>query len=533
MNTEQTEKSLGKLAFQTYWGDTAENDAWDQAPESTRSNWTQAASAIATEVLKRLPGEWVLVTEGNILPADEWATIKNGDLVWSLVPLPSTGFGVSGKIAVRRRIVPEQQTQLGSPKDLRMAQGESPPAVTDARPRCNSCHCYMTPGKAIPEAVVDMGEGQYSVGAYVGNAPLVDVWKCPECGHSFKDDWSPAPRAEWKPRFAVGDRVRGLHVYGEGTVTEVRPTREYVCRCDTGSLTTIHEDRLLPAPWKLPEPPENTRPLEKDEEVQGGDFWFDPEDPDWKSWIQLVKSGELKKTQNEGCLYRRPLPAPSTAQTEEDGFWKDKATYLSGARDKLIQERDAALARCETLRELADRSAAEQGQSVFLLSEAQKKRDEALALASEAEKEKRIESGILEDKLRLERIHHEALEAELATARASVPVWVPCQSRMPTEADADDKFNVLWRRQSTGECISRHWRISFEAADLGQWTHWQKLSPLPPLPVETEEGEEAFEKFWRSPQNGCPKTMLDVSKEAGRYIWQAALRSKKPPLGSP
>jgi hypothetical protein len=50
----------------------------------------------------------------------------------------------------------------------------------------------MTPSKAIPEAVVSLGEGQHSVGAHQNNAPLVDVWKCPECGHSFQPPATPA-----------------------------------------------------------------------------------------------------------------------------------------------------------------------------------------------------------------------------------------------------------------------------------------------------------------------------------------------------
>lgn len=73
----------------------------------------------------------------------------------------------------------------------------SPPQHGEATPVCRVCArlsrvVKMVRGKAIPEAVVNMGDGQHSIGTHVKNAPLVDVWKCPDCGHSFTAD-TPAP----------------------------------------------------------------------------------------------------------------------------------------------------------------------------------------------------------------------------------------------------------------------------------------------------------------------------------------------------
>ena len=53
------------------------------------------------------------------------------------------------------------------------------------RPECRECGTLMDYGQAIPPAVVVMDHGQQTEGAWDGVAPLVAVWKCPSCGHSF------------------------------------------------------------------------------------------------------------------------------------------------------------------------------------------------------------------------------------------------------------------------------------------------------------------------------------------------------------
>lgn len=52
-------------------------------------------------------------------------------------------------------------------------------------PACRVCGSLMQSGFAIPPAEVPMGHGQITEGTWDGVAPLVDVWKCVGCGHSF------------------------------------------------------------------------------------------------------------------------------------------------------------------------------------------------------------------------------------------------------------------------------------------------------------------------------------------------------------
>jgi len=52
-------------------------------------------------------------------------------------------------------------------------------------PDCRRCGTPMNFGQAIPTAIVDMGDGQFTEGRWVGEPPILAVWKCPKCGHSF------------------------------------------------------------------------------------------------------------------------------------------------------------------------------------------------------------------------------------------------------------------------------------------------------------------------------------------------------------
>jgi hypothetical protein len=54
-------------------------------------------------------------------------------------------------------------------------------------PMCVKCGRGMVPGQAVPPAMVEQEDspGQMMQGVHVGVAPLVEVWKCPGCGHSF------------------------------------------------------------------------------------------------------------------------------------------------------------------------------------------------------------------------------------------------------------------------------------------------------------------------------------------------------------
>jgi hypothetical protein len=419
MNTEQTTKPLGKICEENYWS-------------SERPSFERAAQAVATEVLNRLPGEWILLHEEEIIEiGDEKYSVG----MWAPVSVNVLGKMVGGRI-VRRRLspVPSQQSQLGSSKE------------PESCPACNSLVGWLfaqNPDKTLNKARSE----------------------CHSCGYTMDHVTpSPAPRAEWKHGMA-------------GNQVQIKSS-------------------VQPAPWKLPEPPPSVEALLESEK-------------------QLIKGFRVCR-----------------------------------------EERDAALARCETLRELADRSAAEQGQSVFLLSEAQKKRDEALALASEAEKQLadiqrefgRIQGtsakSVVDRFLDLMRKLNEkdlpagfeswesflkyidgikaravAAESELATARASVPVWVPCNRVMPTEKDANAHGRVLF-----GSLDSIAWSAPWN--EVKNATHWMAL---PPLPVETEKGD-GFEEWWKEMSEGN-FWLNEIHKTASRKAWQAALRSKKPSLG--
>ncbi len=368
-------------------------------------------------------------------PAEVWwwchnnnASLQHGELnettTFSIcllgdIPGPNTFHADTPKLVMEKAKARLEQLAKGEPsphEERAQLLGASPPAVTDDRPRCNSCHCYMTPSKAIPEAVVNMGEGQYSGGSHVGHAPLVDVWKCPECGHSFWAAAPPAPRAEWKPRFKVGEEVRIKVTGHKATITTARhESRSYLL---DRSGFPWREDELEPAPWKLPEPP---------------------------------------------SVPRQAL---------------DHAQRLTMAE----QERDAALAQ-----------------------------------ASEAEK--RMEAAELS--LTIANGRFLGAEDEIRSLRASVPLWVPIESRKPTRQDADEECQVLaisMKSQHPGRTIGN---IHFKNVVLGSGkTHWCKIS-VPPLPVETEEGDGFH--AWAEQNGFLHQGNVTV---AARCAWQAALRSK-------
>ena len=58
---------------------------------------------------------------------------------------------------------------------------------TESPPACRLCgtFMYLAPANAIPPAIIADGAERLQ-GAHVGHAPLVTVWKCPACGHSFQ-----------------------------------------------------------------------------------------------------------------------------------------------------------------------------------------------------------------------------------------------------------------------------------------------------------------------------------------------------------
>jgi hypothetical protein len=515
MNTEQT-KTLGQLAYEN---DSTSSDAkntyqWGDEHPLCHARYERMAQAVATEVLNRLPGEWVLLHEEEIIEiGDEKYSVG----MWAPVSVNVLGKMVGGRI-VRRRLspVPSQQPQLGSPKE------------PESCPACNSLVGWLfaqNPDKTLNKARSE----------------------CHSCGYTMDHVTPPpAPRAEWKPKFKVGDRVR---VEGFQTTFTV----EYLPHDSKDAYRMVggynaKEGELTAAPWKLPEPPEGRqwhrldwtqemlpegwRPLLLGEYgvINIDEFASYPNGV----WLSVQATGPSVPGQLH-TRTTRPLHAPSIPQPEEipyeetDLFHARKALLDEGMRaNTLKQERDAALARVK---------AAEDGQETWRKSSNtfQDRAIAAEARASEAEKraDERI-AGYRDtaiEALEKARSH----ELELTTLRASVPVWVPCNRVMPTEKDATQTPAgecVIWGNQR-GEWLD-HWNALFSAAQYPP-THWRKLY-LPPLPVETEEGEDrlGFEAVAVQRGNSVERDSADGTRYAiartqqDWKLWQAALRSKKP-----
>lgn len=339
--------------------------------------------------------------------------------------------------------------------------GASPPAVTDV-PRIASKEDALAAGKEVMD--------QYA-GVF--------------------EKLAAAPRAEWKPRFAVGDRV----IVKSGKVYTVEgfdmENRRYVTSEPGNDIpANWSEDLVSPAPWKLPEPPLNAT-----------------------------------------CQYYK-------------GLGHFHSGPGSGEACPFCAERDATTSLADELKvklAAAEQRAEEKEQAVIKLwftALGLQPYPKAWIAANLEHTTKNIvsELSLLHRQLTETWAARDTAESELAASRALVPVWVPIESRLPTEKDgreqfiggvkmsmvtwADDKFQAidLWHKKP-------HWA-----------THWSTPQPLPPLPVETEEakGREKFEA-WAISQG------IDLHRHPHReeYYhtrardtwngWQAALSTKKDP----
>jgi hypothetical protein len=553
MNTEQTEKSLGQWAYEAFVSG-QDSKEWRHLTERFQTGWEASAQAVATEVLKRLP-EWILVPMNEHTEEDD-EFFSSSAKKWE--PL-GKGYKVGATVPVRRRIIPSQQPQLGSPKE------------PESCPACNSLVGWLfaqNPDKTLNKARSE----------------------CHSCGYTMDHVTPPpAPRAEWKPKFKVGDRVR---VEGFQTTFTV----EYLPHDSKDAYRMVggynaKEGELTAAPWKLPEPPEGRqwhrldwtqemlpegwRPLLLGEYgvINIDEFASYPNGV----WLSVQATGPSVPGQLH-TRTRRPLPAPSTPQPEEipyeetDLFHARKALLDEGMRaNTLMQERDAALASASEAEKRVDRHI-EVGNAIMRavtgvvspLSDSEiegrfkqltSERDSFSSLADElkvklaAAEQKAVEAervgqadfeiyhqvrlqlvnaGCDEFKLVNEMV--DELIAQRDQARASVSVWVPLSERAPVEKDGPEVLYYSWGHRAWIGYVNH-------PADHGvRATHWQKLSPLPPLPVETEEGErKRFEEWALSGhanefdlrRNSKGEYALSDSSTAW-FAWQAALRSKKP-----
>jgi hypothetical protein len=489
MNTEQTEKSLGQWAYEAFVSG-QDSKEWRHLTERFQTGWEASAQAVATEVLKRLP-EWILVPMNEHTEEDD-EFFSSSAKKWE--PL-GKGYKVGATVPVRRRIIPSQQPQLGSPKE------------PESCPACNSLVGWLfaqNPDKTLNKARSE----------------------CHSCGYTMDHVTPPpAPRAEWKPRFKVGDRVR---VEGFQTTFTV----EYLPHDSKDAYRMVggynaKEDELTAAPWKLPEPPENKqwhrvdfteemlpegwRPLLKDEDSQPDDEYLTGNLWRWSGGVSSLEIKARYRTQ-------RPLPAPSTPQpSQSDTPISDAMKGFVELTERLGQERDAALARAGEAEKEFSRI---QGKCEQLLRDLQAGKmpdDDGTRLIGEVRHIFRFRDQAIE------------LEKELATLRASVPVWVPCNRVMPTEKDANAHGRVLF-----GSLDSIAWSAPWN--EVKNATHWMAL---PPLHVETEEGENMMQiraefEEWAEANGYHVSKAPEHSEYFNIYTakmwdsWQAALRSKKP-----
>jgi hypothetical protein len=515
MNTEQTTKPLGKICEENYWS-------------SERPSFERAAQAVATEVLKRLPGEWILLHEEEII---EIGDEKYNVGMWAPVSVNVLGKMVGGRI-VRRRLspVPSQQPQLGSPEGVHPPVQESLPQGSDVLPfLCTDCggRGWVEAGLAGKEAV-----------------------NCVHCDGTGILSPPPAPRAEWTPKFKVGDRVRVEGFQTTFTVEHLPHDSKDAYRMVGGY--NAKEDELTAAPWKLPEPPEGMqwhrtdwtqdmlpegyRPLLLGEyaAINADEFASYPNGV----WLAVKATGRSVPGQLH-TRTRRHLPAPSTPQPEEipyeetDLFHARKALLDEGMRaNTLMQERDAALARAsEAEKQLADiqrefgRIQGTSAKSVVdrFLDLMRKLNEKDLPAGFESwESFLKYIDGI--------KARAVAAESELATARASVPVWVPCHERMPTEKDAPSMHVFV------ADPLLRFYRTQHIHMIDPEYKFWMSI---PPLPVETEEGRDMVQiqaefEEWAEANGYHVAKAPEHSEYFNIYTakmwdsWQAALRSKKP-----
>jgi hypothetical protein len=106
MNTEQTDIHT---SFQSWW---EKNFAKVGVHSTIRASAEVVWTACYAEVLKRLPGEWIILSPHAIHQIGDEVHDGRG---WDEVHEDYVGEKVGGNVLCRRRIVPKQQPKLGSP----------------------------------------------------------------------------------------------------------------------------------------------------------------------------------------------------------------------------------------------------------------------------------------------------------------------------------------------------------------------------------------------------------------------------------
>lgn len=231
--------------------------------------------------------------------------------------------------------------------------------------------------------------------------------------------------------------------------------------------------------WTLPDPPEGTEPLPKNEKVKPGHWWLGVNKTDWTQWIQILSVGQ-DDDQRDGYLYRRPLPSQAPEEPSLDPKSPEATSrFIAKQADQihaLTRERDEARAKHR--------------QHKDELVELHETRRVLTSRAETAEaRVKVLEGELAEVKTAYTTAAQERDLSRWELAKAA-PTWIPV-STPPTRVDAvQNGYNpyVLWCN-GRGLWNSRH-DDDHRSCQFPP-THWMKLPPLPP---STQSDEEPLRK---------------------------------------
>jgi hypothetical protein len=374
-------------------------------PQGIR-NWSSAMTAVKAAVLAELP-EFVLVHPSEAMPGDEW--MKFSGCEWTKV---RGGELFADFIPVRRRLhssSPTEETPVGTPEELH------------------------PPVEATPHQGTD------------------------------------APRAEWKPKYAVGDPV--IWVTGDertpATVVHVLPDQSCEIRLESSTSVRVKEHCLEPAPWKLPEPPEGHQWHRTDGWTQEmlpegrrpmlhgeiGPCEMLQRDGTWKP-VKAYQEAEPCVPQHPHTRTRRPLPTPPVPQPEDaTAYWRGEYAQLQQRMNEVCVQRDSATSLADELKvklaAAAQRAEEEDGYDEAL-SDLQQKLQRAERHNKHAESEwRRHQNRADEAESQLASLHQQ-LTAALARAEGADKLLKECAEKLDNYANRQGSRRLAKKSLSEG-----------------------------------------------------------------------------------
>jgi hypothetical protein len=368
-------------------------------PQGIR-NWSSAMTAVKAAVLAELP-EFVLVHPSEAMPGDEW--MKFSGCEWTKV---RGGELFADFIPVRRRLhssSPTEETPVGTPEELH------------------------PPVEATPHQGTD------------------------------------APRAEWKPKYAVGDPV--IWVTGDertpATVVHVLPDQSCEIRLESSTSVRVKEHCLEPAPWKLPEPPEGHQWHRTDGWTQEmlpegrrpmlhgeiGPCEMLQRDGTWKP-VKAYQEAEPCVPQHPHTRTRRPLPTPPVPQPEDaTAYWRGEYAQLQQRMNEVCVQRDSATSLAD---ELKVKLAAAEQRAKEALSDLQQKLQRAERHNKHAESEwRRHQNRADEAESQLASLHQQ-LTAALARAEGADKLLKECAEKLDNYANRQGSRRLAKKSLSEG-----------------------------------------------------------------------------------